>query len=289
MSASPAWRKLLDEVDAHASGQKHVDRVGGGRGYPGQLGGIVELVKRHVDLIGDLSLEGGLEAGKRVPARLIVWRDQINLLDAAFLGVLTRHGKHLVILVGGHEEIWIALLAREIRGAGIGADQDGAAFGRRLHDGLQDVGENRADDEFGLVPLHQRLDLGDGDIRLELVVRYDHVGFASAELAAEILHRQSEAIAQLLPENRRRSRQRRDQANFQLVLLLVLRLRRGDEEQYHARGNNNAVCGLHACLRLVQLTGKVQRNRKPPPKRVTVMAVLVTAIHVFLPRKASRG
>ena len=126
--------------------------------------------------------------------------------------------KRLVVLVGGDEEIRVAFLAGEIGGAGIRADQDDIGVGHRLEDRLQNIGEDRADHEVDLVALEQRLDLGDGDVGLEFVVLHDDLDLAAAELAAEVFHRELEAVAQLLAEHRRRAGQRGDDADLELVL-----------------------------------------------------------------------
>ena len=83
---------------------------------------------------------------------------------------LPDHREDLIVLVGGDEEVRIALLAGEVRGAGIGADQDGAAFGHGFHDRGENVGKDRADHEIDLVAIDQRLDLIHGEVGLELVV-----------------------------------------------------------------------------------------------------------------------
>ncbi len=84
----PGLPELLDEVHAHAAREKHVDRVGLGRRDLGELGGEVELVERHVDLVGDLALVEGLEAGQGVLAGLVVGRHQEDLLDPGVLRIL---------------------------------------------------------------------------------------------------------------------------------------------------------------------------------------------------------
>ena len=133
------------------------------------------------------------------------------------------HLVHLVVLVGGDEEVRVALLAGEGRGAGVGADEDDAGFGDRLIDRAENVGENRADDEIDLVAVEQRLDLGDGDVGLKLVVGDDEVGLAAAELAAELLDRQRKAVAQLLAEHGGRARQGSNQADLEVVFGLGAR------------------------------------------------------------------
>ena len=125
----------------------------------------------------------------------------------------------LVVLVGGDEEVRVAVLAGEVRRAGIRRDQDGAAFGHRLHDRDQNVREDRADDEIDLVAVDQRLGLADGDVGLEFVILHDQFDFAAAELAAQLfLTASSKPLLKLLAEHSRRTRQRGDDSDFQLFL-----------------------------------------------------------------------
>ena len=214
--------------------------------------------ERYVDLVRDLALEEGLEAGERVLARLVVGRHQERFLDAGVLGMLARDREDLIVLVGGDEEVRIALLAGEVRGAGIGADQDGAALGHGLHDRGENVGKDRADDEIDLVPIDQRLDLVHGEVGLELVVRNDHLDIAPAELAVEILDRKIEAVAKLLTEHGRRSGQGGNDADLELFLPL-----RSGPSQNHRRGGEQDEC-LHVHL----LSGSVWNKGDHLPSRV---------------------
>ncbi len=158
------------------------------------------------------------EAGGGILAGLVVGHDDDDFLEAGILRVLAKHLVHLVVLVGGDEEVRIALLAGEARRAGVGADQDHIGLGDRLHDRAEDVGEYGANHEIDLVAVDQGLGLGHGHVGLELVVGDDDLGVAAAELAAEILDRERKAVAQLLAEHRGRARQRGDQADFERLL-----------------------------------------------------------------------
>ena len=165
----------------------------------------------------------------RILAGRIVRRHQEHLLHAGVLRVFAHHLVVLVVLIGGDEEVRVAILAGEVRGAGVRADQEGAALGHRLHDGDQDVGEDRADDEVDLVAVDQRLGLADGDVGLEFVVLDEQLDLAAAELAAHVLDRELEAVAELLAEHGRRARQRGDDADFQLVLRAGCGRRKGTD------------------------------------------------------------
>ena len=113
---------------------------------------------------------------------------------------------HLIVLVRGDEEIRVALLAGEVRGTGVRRNQDRAAVGHGLHHRDQDVGEHRTDHEIDLVALDQRLGLAHCHIRLQLVVPNDQLDLAPAELVAERLQRELEAVALLYAERGGRSR-----------------------------------------------------------------------------------
>ena len=82
---------------------------------------------------------------------------------------------------------------------------------------MQHVGEDRADDEIDLVALEESLDLGHRDVRLEFVVDDDHFRVEPAELAAESLDRQVEAVADLPAEHRGGPREGHDEPDFHLV------------------------------------------------------------------------
>ncbi len=84
--------------------------------------------------------------------------------------------------------------------------------------GLENVGEDRADHEVDLVALQQALDLGHRRIRLELVVDHDDLDIAAAHLAAEILHRERKAVADLLAKRGGGSRQGYDHTQLDLLL-----------------------------------------------------------------------
>ena len=210
--------ELLDEVHAHAAGDEGKNRVRAGRGNARELGGVIELAKRHIHLVEDFAAEFVLEAGGRVLAGLIVRHDDDDLLEPGILGILAQNFVHLIVLIGGDEEIRVAVLAGEARCPGVGTDEDDVRLGDGLGDCAEDVGEDRTDHEIDLVAIDQRLDLGHGDVGLELVVGDDDLGLAAAELAAQILDRKCEAVAQLLAEHRRRAGQRGDDADFEIVL-----------------------------------------------------------------------
>jgi hypothetical protein len=68
-------------------------------------------------------------------------------------------------------------------------------------DRLQHVGEDRADDEAGLVLLDKPPRPCHGDIGLQLVIDHDQVDVAPAELPVVLLDVELEPVARVLPEN----------------------------------------------------------------------------------------
>ena len=104
---------LLHQIDAHAARHEGEDRVGLRGSDLRQLGGEIDLPERREDLIDHLALIGALEPGERVLAGLIVRRQQEQRLVALVLRVFAEHLVHLVVLIGGDEDVRVAALAGE--------------------------------------------------------------------------------------------------------------------------------------------------------------------------------
>src|SRR5262249_3499087 len=153
----PGLPELLDEINAHATWQEHIDRPWAGGGDLRQLGRIIKLAEWNVDLVGNLTLVEALKAGECVAARLVVRCNKEHFLQPRVRGVLTRHAERLIVLIGSDKKVRIAFLASEIGGAGVWADQDNAGVGHRLEDCLQNIRKDRSDDEVDLVALNQSL------------------------------------------------------------------------------------------------------------------------------------
>ena len=113
---------------------------------------------------------------------------------------------HLVILVGGNEQIWAAFLAGEARRPGIGADHNSVTIGHRFEDRLQDIGKDRADNESDLVALDHGLDLVHRGIRFQFVILHDQLGLDAAELPPQMLQGKIESGALLLTDYGGRAR-----------------------------------------------------------------------------------
>ena len=121
----------------------------------------------------------------------------------------------------------LQLLPASVEGPAFGLMIEGVGVDDRLVDRDGDVREDRADDEVDLVALDEALRLGHRDVRLQLVVDDDDLDLPPAELAAEVLDGELEAVARLLAEHGRGARQRQDQADLELLLRLRRARQRG--------------------------------------------------------------
>ena len=124
----------------------------------------------------------------------------------------------------------------------MGLIRNAPELGDRLVDRLQDIGEHRADDEIDVIALDEALDLGHRDVRLQFVVDDDHLRIRAAELAAERLDREVEAVADLAAEHRRGSGQGHDDAD----LHFFLSLRAAGLERKGGQRRKNGDASFHA-------------------------------------------
>ena len=145
---------------------------------------------------------------------------------------------HLVVLIRGHVEKRAAVLAGVARRTGIRADQESLGVGDRLVDRLQDVGEDRPDHEIDLVALEQSLDLAHRAVGFKLIIGDHDFDVASTHLAAEILDREIETVADLLTERGGGTRQRNDDADLQLLLRAGRRCRDAERERQRCASKN---------------------------------------------------
>ena len=123
-------------------------------------------------------------------------------------------------------------------------DHEGTALGHRLDDRGQDIGEHRTDNEIDLVALDEGLDLGYGDVGLELVVLDLEIDVAPAELVAKLFERKLKPIALLLTDDCWRPRQGCDQADLHLVGGPVLGVRDArNETERCGRGDHSEQQG----------------------------------------------
>ena len=105
-----------------------------------------------------------------------------------------------VILPRHNIIIGVAILAREVRGAGIRADVDATIFQHVGHHGQSDIREDDAGEQFDFVGLHEFV----GDLLaltgLQRIVLDDHLDRRAAELATLHLDGEIESIADVLTE-----------------------------------------------------------------------------------------
>ena len=193
----PRGHELLDEVDAHAARQEDVDRIGLGRADLGQLGRVVDLAQLGVDLLAGRGLVAALEADQRILARRIVGRHDEHLLEATVGGQLAGCLVEGIVLVGRAEPERIALRARELAGAGVvgqvghlGAEQ------RRAH-GQCHVGADGAGEEIHLVALYVARDQLARLVGVATHVGLQELGRLAAQLAAQLLDGEVEAVTRL--------------------------------------------------------------------------------------------
>ena len=209
--------KLLDEVDAHASGQEEVKHIGLGRANFSQLGRVVQLAQLGIDLSGHLAFVETLETRQGVFARLVVGGDQISRLEAP-VGRVLACGLMVGVVGPRHrKEIRAAVFASDGRWCGVGAEVKSFfthSFGQtRQHD----VGEHHTGHEVHFVALDIALKQLLAHIGLELVVANQHLGRQTTKPAAVELDRQVEGIANLCAQCAIGTRQGADEPDLDLV------------------------------------------------------------------------
>ena len=123
----------------------------------------------------------------------------------------------VVVLPGHVEEIGVALRARILAGAGIGADVKGFGLEDGLAHGQHDVGKHDAGHEVHLVALDQAVCGLFGGVGAGLVVGHDHFCGQAAELATAVLDGQLKAVTDVHAQASAGSRQRAEQAHLHLV------------------------------------------------------------------------
>ena len=189
---SPAAGVVLDELDRAAAGEERVHRVGLGRRDLGQQRLELDVRERQRQFLDDLAaalLERLLEAAHRLVAGRVLPGDRHRLLVALL-------GRHLAHRVGrlpvrerAAEDVRRAHRAGDRVGAGVGHDQQRAAFLRRLGHRHRHARVHGADEHVDLVALDQLVDVVGGLGRVGLVVDLEVLDLAAAELAALFLRR----------------------------------------------------------------------------------------------------
>ena len=179
----------------------------------------------------------------------------------------------LVVLVGGHIEKRAAVLAGIARRAGIRADQEGLVVRHRLVDRLKDIGEDGAYDKIDLVAFEQALDFRYGAVRFEFVIDRHNFHVPAGHLAAEVLDSECEAVADLLAERRRRTRQCQDHADLELLL----RDRRIGNHAKQGRQPDQLQLLFHHFSPDRPRLGRSPRQHDPSPRQLILMTVLAAS------------
>ena len=148
-----ATHELLDEVDAHATGQKEEHRLRTAGTDLRQLSRIIELSELGIELINNATLVERFEPRHRIFARLVIGRDHEYAFIVALGGKQTRRTIIQVVLPRGREEQPVALLTSELSRPGVRTDihRVGLEGFRRYRE--QDVGEHDAGEHVDMITL----------------------------------------------------------------------------------------------------------------------------------------
>ena len=225
---------LLDEahtVGAHGLHADHVDVAA----ELGHVGREVRGAERGVDFLDDLAarlLEGARPRQDDLQRAHAVGGDDRGLLGLEVL-VRPRSGGTAghVPGVGDAEHVGIRL-QREVLGHREAGDQQRDFLGVDvvLH-GDGRGGEHDADHGVHAVLLGQLADLGDRDVRADLIVLHDQLELAAAELAAGLRVEELGAVDDVLGEAREDAGDRREHADLDRRLGQHGRGRRHQREQ----------------------------------------------------------
>jgi hypothetical protein len=204
----------------------------------GQFGGEIELAGPGGIFLADhLPLEIRLDAGGNVFAGGIVGIDQKQRLDALLIEIFAGRLRGLVALPGDRKEVRRALFAGNLRGPGIGADDEGLRIHRRQQRGQQHVGKAVAGEKIDVVGFDELVGLLLADLGLLRVVLEQNLDRLSRHLAAEMLEAEIEAVAHVVADRGGRAAERPDEADFHTVSRHSCRcdVRRGQARQGHDR------------------------------------------------------
>ena len=108
-------------------------------------------------------------------------------------------------------------LARQLRRAGVGADQELAGIENGFAGGQQHVGPDVAGDKIHIVLFHQFVGFLLADFGLETVVLKDDLDVPARHFAAEMFHRQVHRVFHVLANHPGRGGQRGHKTNLDAV------------------------------------------------------------------------
>jgi hypothetical protein len=202
---------------------------------------VVVAVLEH--LPGVAALVVALEAVDDVLAAGVVRRDDEDVLVALVVDVLAGRLGVAVAHPGHREEVRIALLAGEVRRAGVRADVEGLRLEHRLLDGLQQVLEHDAGHQVDLVALEHLVGELARDVGLLLVVLDDHLDRQAAQLAAGVLDAEQESVADRHADDAAGAGERADEADLDPVGGEGRGRERGGEREADERLLHGIPCG----------------------------------------------
>ena len=171
--------------------------------------------------------------------------------------------RHLVVLERRREDVGRALIAGELRRAGIGHDGHGLGVDHRRQRCQEHVRPDVADQEVDVVGLDQLLGLLQSDVRLDLVVFVDDFDRQAAELAADMIEAELERVAHIVADHGDRAAKARNEADFDRLLLRYRRHR----ERARARAVPKSNGLIIACILLIVPPDARDSSRWNGPKR----------------------
>src|SRR5207237_4588792 len=118
--------ELLYQIDAHASWHECKKRVGPRGSDFGELRLEIEVVQRHKRFLYNFTLVVPAETGNRVLSALIVRDENEDALISLVLSEFADCLVDLVVLVGRHEEVGVAVLTGVSRWTAVATDKKGA-------------------------------------------------------------------------------------------------------------------------------------------------------------------
>jgi hypothetical protein len=201
-----------------------------------QLNGEVELIRPFgVFLAGDRALEVFLQPRDHVLAGRVVGRDQERRLDAFLIEIFADRLGNLVALPRHRKEPGRAQLAGNLGRACISADQECLRIDRGLQRGQQDIRPDVAGEKTDAIGTDQLVGLLLADLGLLLIILVDDLGGDAADLAAEMVERELEAVAHIVADHRGGPAERGDETDLG-ALLCRNRRDRQRQQSREARG-----------------------------------------------------
>ncbi|GBD28850.1 hypothetical protein HRbin31_00872 [bacterium HR31] len=272
-------RVLLDEVHPHGSRVEGVDRPGAGGPDLRDLRGVVQLSEPRVHLADHPPLVEPLEPGQGVPARGVVGgQDEGGLV--VLQGRVVPHGLVQVVVLPRHvEEVQVALLPRVLGGARVGTDVEDPATEHQVSHRQEHVGEDDPRHQVHPVPAQEPFHRGTGHVRVQLVVRGQHLHGQAAQPPAQVTDGQLEGVQNVLPQCSPASRQGADEPDPERPGLAARHPRRQERaRQHHHRADCPPAPHVSSPLSWVCPFSRKTAGRpgSPSPSGITAVASIST-------------